>query len=489
LLAALTASPAAAGDLVWEVAEAWNARTLEADVSRWAGEGYSVQAVVLAASQPTLLLAREGRRRLPPVADYRVLGRADAGSVEALAADGWRLHRAGLTRNHEAVVVLSRPARAKAPGNPVAGERPALRSLDLPADLAAAEALLTPLYDAGLVVVAALGTAAKNDWLLLDRPAGARREREVRLVSAKGTAPLATMLDALARDGYGVDALWSRPGGGFLLGGTREVVAVASRTRLAAGEHPRPVAHTRLEVGLEPSLAGTLVAVASYGSKLVFAVRDAPSKSYDVQTVTLPTTESGKELEAWDRLTALRERLDSYAWHPVERAWFAWGSTQPSGLVLIEPESLPTSTRPVASSEERRAPAVPAGAEALPADGGPPAVSWWAERAAVAQHDVKRAKALWTGEKLASWEENVKRFKAPFGLGFSEKELFAGAADDLATDPVVLGGWQRGDDALLRVEATADGERAVADITLQRVGGVWKVASESAWHLLSTPAP
>lgn len=468
------ALPARAGDLVWEIVEAWSAEGLEPAVERLAAQGYTVQAVVLEASEPTLLMSREGWRARPRAASYRVLGRGKAAEVESLAAAGWQLHRAGVTRAREAVVVLSRGDAARSRGS--------LRSLEL---TGAGTTELERLYSEGLVVVAALG-GGKSDWLLLDRlpGAGAGSDREVRLVTAKGTAPMTALLDPLASQGFAVDTVWTRGGGGFSLAGTKEVVAVVSRPRPLAGRGSRPAAHTRLEVGTEPSHDGTLVGVASYGRELMFAVRDAPRKSYDARSISLPRGADGKELAAWQRPVALREQLQSFAWHPVELAWFRWDGAAPSALILIEPENLPTSTPSRAEAHQRGRVPVPAGATALPADGGEPAAGWRAQYDAVSRRDVKRAKSLWTGETLARWEENVKTFKAPFGMGFSEKELFASRAEDLPTDPEIVGGWQKGDQALVRIEATAEGVRSVSDVSLRREGGVWKVAEETSWRAL-----
>jgi hypothetical protein len=468
------ALPARGGDLVWEIVEAWSAEGLEPAVERLAAQGYTVQAVVLEASEPTLLMSREGWRARPRAAFYRVLGRGKAAEVDSLAAAGWQLHRAGVTRAREAVVVLSRGDAERSKGS--------LRSLEL---TGAGTAELERLYSEGLVVVAALG-GGKSDWLLLDRPKApaAAVDREMRLVSAKGTAPMTALLDPLASQGFAVDTLWTRGGGGFSLAGTKEVVAVVSRPRASGQERARPAAHTRLEVGTEPSHDGTLIGVASYGRELVFAVRDARRKSYDSRSISLPRGDDGKELPAWQRTVALREQLQSFAWHPVEQAWFRWDGAAPSALILIEPQSLPTSTLGRAEAHQRGRVPVPSGATALPADGGEPVAAWRAQYDATARRDVKRAKSLWTGEMLARWEENVKTFKAPFGMGFSEKELFSSRADDLPTDPEIVGGWQKGDEAMVRIEATAEGIRSVSDVTLRREAGVWKVAVEASWRAL-----
>jgi hypothetical protein len=287
-------------------------------------------------------------------------------------------------------------------------------------------------------------------------------------------------LATLASEGYGVDALWSRGGGNILFGGTKEVVAVVSRP---TGSN-RPVAHTKLDLGDEPSTTGDLIAVASYGNDQVFAVRQARSDNYDTSTIQLPTTTDGEALPAYEFAEKLRERLRSQAWRPIERAWFTWSAGRIESLVLVEAQSRPTGSSSVASAEQLAAPEVPADATALPEGGGEPAATWWAVLEAARKNDVKAAKARWTVAKLARWNENVARFKAPFGMGFSEKDLFEGAVDDLPTDSRVVGGWVRGDDALVRIEATADGVRSVADLTLRREGGVWKIADESSWRPL-----
>lgn len=486
LLALVSPGPASAGDLVWEVVESWTASGLEAGVERLAGEGFTVQAVVLEAEQPTVLLAREGWSRRPAVASYRLLGRDQAAEVETLAAAGWTLHRSGQSRDRRGIVVLERPTRSEGSGGSARRSGGDLRSLVIAGDAAAVTAALAPHYAAGRAVIAALGGNAKDgDWLLVGRRADAGKEaddapREVRVVADKGSAPLAEQLARLAAEGFAVDTVWTRGGGGFLLGGTKEVLAVVARPQ---GTN-RPVAHTKLDLGDEPSTTGSLLAVASYGSALVFAVRAGRSDDYDTQTVTLPPGTDGKPLPAWERLNELRERLRSYAWSPIERAWFTWNAGKVDSLVVLERETPTSFGSTTASGEESNAPAPPTGAAALPEGGGEPAKVWWAVAEAIRKKDLKAAKARWTGDKLTRWNDNVARFKAPFGMGFSEKELFAGEADDLPTDPRILGGWERGDEALLRIEGTADGVRAVSDVTFRREGGNWKIADESSWRPL-----
>lgn len=464
------AANARAADLVWEIVEAWNASGLEAGIERLADDGFTVQAVVLDAERPTVLLAREGWSRTPRVATYRVLGRDQGAEVDKLAAAGWNLHRFGAARDRNAVVVLAKPG---------AGAAVDLRSVLVSGDSAAVAAALEPLYQEGRQVVAALGGFGKtSDWLILG--ATAQSPRDLKVVANKGTTPLAAQLATLASEGYGVDALWSRGGGNILFGGTKEVLAVVSRP---AGNN-RPVAHTKLDLGDEPSTTGELVAIASYGNDQVFAVRQARSDNYNTSTILMPTSTDGEALPAYEFAEKLRERLRSQAWRPIERAWFTWSAGRIESLVLLERESRPTSSSTVASAEQSTTPAVPPDASALPEDGGEPAGAWWAVLESARKRDVKAAKARWTGAKLARWNENVERFKAPFGMGFSEKELFESAAEDLPTDSRVLGGWVRGDDAMVRIEATTDGTRSVADLTLRREGGVWKIADESSWRPL-----
>lgn len=486
LLAALVGStvPAAADDLIWEVVEGWSVEQLEPAVDRLASEGYTVQAVVLEAEQPTVLMAREGRRAQPRVAHYRLLGRGQAATVDGLGAEGWSLHRSGLTRNRTALLVLRRPASGQASAS-------GLRTVEVSGPVDNASAALAAPYGEGLVALAALGgPSGGSDWLLLGPPpvttspasAGKPGEpREVRVVSDVGSAPLATKLATLAADGFAVDTLWSRPGARFSLGGTKEVVAVVSRPHGVT----RPVAHTRLEIGDEPSATGTLLAAATYGNKLVFAIRDARSSDYDADELILPTPTDQQPQSAWERATLLRERLHRQVWSPIELAWMTWDAGRPSSMVVVEREAPSRfGARSSAAEADRGAPPIPSGATTLPADGGEPAASWRTILDATRRNDLKAAKARWTGAKLAAWNENVARFKAPFGLGFSEKDLFESEVDDVPTDPQVIGGWLQGDEALLRVEATANGERAVSDLTFRREGGVWKLADQSSWQPL-----
>ncbi len=120
--------------------------------------------------------------------------------------------------------------------------------------------------------------------------------------------------------------------------------------------------------------------------------------------------------------------------------------------------------------------------QALPRGGAEPGDAYRAHLDAITRRDLAGAKALWTGRQRAGWDENVKRFKAPLGMGFSEKDLFKSMAERMATDQTVLGGWINGDRATIRIEGTYDGTRAVADIDLTREAGTWKIAEQHRWQ-------
>ena len=228
-LLVFTAPALGQSDLSWEIVEAWRPNLLEPGIERLASQGYTVQAVVLESNEPTVLMVREGFRQAPRLASYRVLASGQAGEVEKLAGEGWAFHRAGTTFRGEAVVVLSRRVPGQASGT-------ALRSLELPAKPTDVSAL-ERLYAEGFTVVAALG-GGKVDWLLFERRAGSA-DREARLIAAQGTQGMTPQLDSLAREGLVADAVWSRGAGGFSLTGPKELVAVLSRPRLAAGEQGR----------------------------------------------------------------------------------------------------------------------------------------------------------------------------------------------------------------------------------------------------------
>ena len=248
------------------------------------------------------------------------------------------------------------------------------------------------------------------------------------------------------------------------------------------------MAHTRLEVGQQPSLDGTLVSVARYGREQVFAVRAARESSYEARTFPLPITGAdGKPPTAWERTAALREHLQNFAGNAVDHAWFERDGAQPTALVLIKSNRRPVST-PARAAAERRGPggsvATPTGAQSLPADGGEPAAAWRTQYEAVARLDVKRAKALWTGRDAGALGREREAFPRAARDGLLREGTLRKPRRRLGDRP---GGPRRLAEGRRSPGARRShprGSRAVSDVTLRRESGTWKVASESSWRAL-----
>ena len=201
-----------------------------------------------------------------------------------------------------------------------------------------------------------------------------------------------------------------------------------------------------------------------------------------MKEVTFPDRDA-KRSSSWIEEPIL-ERLRGQWWNPIELAWAITSTNKVTSWVGVErrePVERFSSSSTITRREADKI-AVPAGAKALPRGGGEPGDAYRAHLAAITRGDLAGAKALWTGRQRASWDENVKRFKAPLGMGFSEKDLFKSMAERMATDQTVLGGWIDGDRATIRIEGTYDGTRAVADIDLAREAGTWKIAEQHRWQ-------
>lgn len=465
-LAVVSSAPAGAS-LDWLLLSGWG---LEAAIGHQARLGFEVQAVLVDSPEPAVLLARECCGRREPAATYRLVDRASAATVERLGADGHRLVAFGPHRIGGALAVFAHHGR---------GAGLAYRSLQ--GDAATLAADVERLAADGHRCVAAAGrTMSSPDWLLFERGAKAVK-REARVVVGEHAEALAKALAPLAREGFSLDCAWSRGTGKLTWGGATGLGAVVSRSPGAT----RPVAHTRIDIGTSPTGSGTLLAVAPYGSRFAFLHREDRT-SVDSDAAEWPT--DGKGQRSWALRHELHERLRSSFWDPVSFAWVVHDAGQPARIGAVERDEDAARARAAAAdAPAARAPTalpIPKGATAL-ADGGDPWRAYQTLMAAIGRKDLKATKRLWTGEVAKAWEGRVKTFKAPFGLGFSEKELFADLHEDLPTDPELVGGWEQGDAARLRVEGTVDGERSVADLDFAREGGVWKLAVESSWKPLS----
>jgi hypothetical protein len=260
-------------------------------------------------------------------------------------------------------------------------------------------------------------------------------------------------------------------------GGT--LMAALSRRRGAAS----PVAHVTIDKGRTPSESGRLIALVPYRNSFAFVIRRASQTDYSVKEVLFPDRDAKS---SWLDEGVL-EKLRGQWWNPIELAWAITSSGKVTSWIGLERRE--TINRYGSSTAVTRRDAetiaVPAGAKALPNGGGEPGDAYRAFLAAIKRGDLPGTKALWTGPQRASWEKRVKDFKAPLGMGFSEKDLFKSMREGMATDPAILGGWVDADRAQIRLEATTDGTRAVADIDLVREAGVWKISQQHSWKPLA----
>jgi hypothetical protein len=473
MLCALSVMPAAAADYDWQVVSGLSTDYLERQVQRMAANGYRVQAIVADTLNPTIIVAREGgglfRRNVPAVAEYRLLDPNDAAGIPALGAEGFKLRALGKARNGPALAIFERLLAGKtSPRDYRALMAPPAAPLDPLLASAAAD---------GYRAIASAGDAG-SELVIVEREANSGGAREVRVITAPDTEKLEEQINQLATEGFGCDTVWNRPPKGVALfkGGT--LMAALSRRRGSTS----PAAHVKIDRGERPSESGQLLAVVPYRNKFAFVIKHASSSDYSVSEVRFPD-KYDRRSSSWIGDPFL-ERLRSQWWNPIELAWEVSSGNDVTSWVGVERRESPsrfTSSSTVTRREADKI-AVPAGATALPRGGGEPGDAYRAHLDAIRSGDLPAAKALWTGRQRASWDENAKRFKAPMGLGFSEKDLFKTAKERMATDQTVLGGWINGDRATIRIEGTYDGTRAVADIDLTREAGVWKISEQHRWQ-------
>jgi hypothetical protein len=473
--------PAAAADLDWQVVTGHSASYIERQVQRWASTGYRVQAVVADAPEATIVLAGEARlfRKMPAVAEYRVLDPGDAARVQALGAEGFVLRAIGRGRTGPALAVFERSVTARNAARDYRSVQVApAADVQAPLEAAAAD---------GYRVVGALGDTG-SEWLILERESASNPKesasknaaaRESRVIAAPDVEKLEGDINRLASEGFECDAVWNRPPKGLALfkGGT--LTAALSRRRGVAS----PAAHVTIDRGRQPSQSGRLIALVPYRNSFVFVIRRASQSDYSIKEVLFPDRDAKS---SWlDE--GLLEKLRGQWWSPIDLAWAITSSGKVTSWVGLERRE--TINRYGSSTALTRRDAetipVPAGARALPNGGGEPGDAYRAFLAAIARGDLPGTKALWTGPQRASWEKRVKDFKAPLGMGFSEKDLFKSMREGMATDPAILGGWVDTDRAQIRLEATTDGTRAVADIDLVREAGIWKISQQHSWKPLA----
>jgi hypothetical protein len=473
MFCALSAMPAVAADYDWQIITGLSTDYLERQVQHMAADGYRVQAIVADTTNPTIVVAREGgglfRRNVPAAAEYRVRDSRGAAGISALGAEGFTLRASGKARNGPALAIFERLlAGKKVPHD--------YRSVQA-APAAPLDPLLMSVAAEGYRAIASIGDAG-SEWVIVEREANSGGAREVRVLAAADVEKLEEQINSLAAEGFGCDAVWNRPPKGLALfkGGT--LMAALSRRRGSTS----PAPHVRIERGERPYESGQLLSVVPYRNKFAFVIKRASSGDYSVKEVTFPDRDA-KRSSSWLDDTIL-ERLRSQWWNPIELAWAISSGAEVKSWVGVERREQVARFSSSSTITRREADkiAVPAGAKALPRGGGEPGDSYRAHLDAITRGDLAGAKALWTGRQRASWDENVKRFKAPLGMGFSEKDLFKSMKERMATDQTVLGGWINGDRAAIRIEGTYDGTRAVADIDFTREAGIWKIAEQHRWH-------
>ena len=75
MLYVLSAAPAVAAALDWQIVSGMSTEYLQRQVQRMAADGYRVQAIVADTAQPTIVVVRDGgglfRQRVPASAEYR----------------------------------------------------------------------------------------------------------------------------------------------------------------------------------------------------------------------------------------------------------------------------------------------------------------------------------------------------------------------------------------------------------------------------------
>lgn len=474
-LSAPAATHAAAADLDWQIITGLSTDHLERQVQHMAANGYRVQAIVADTANPMIVVAREGgglfRRNVPAVAEYRVLDPGDAAGIPALGAEGFTLRAFGKARQGPALAIFERVLAGKKASRDY-------RSVQAP-PAGPLDPLLTSVSAEGYRTIAAVGDAGA-EWVIVERePNGSSVAREVRVITAPDVEKLEAQINSLASEGFGADAVWNRPPKGLSLfkGGT--LMAALSRRRGSTS----PAAHVKIEKGDRPYESGQMLSVVPYRNKFAFVIKHATSSDYSVKEVNFPDRDERRS-SSWIEEPIL-ERLRSQWWNPIELAWEISSGNKVTSWVGLERREPITRTFSSSSTITRREAdkiAVPTGAKSLPRGGAEPGDAYRAHLAAITRGDLAGAKALWTGRQRASWDENVKRFKAPLGMGFSEKDLFKSMKERMATDQTVLGGWSDGDRATIRIEGTYDGTRAVADIDLTREAGVWKIAEQHRWQ-------
>jgi hypothetical protein len=328
----------------------------------------------------------------------------------------------------------------------------------------------------GYRAIASIGNSG-SEWVIVEREANGGGAREARVIVGADVEKLEAQINALASEGFGCDVVWIRPPKGVALfrGGT--LMAAVSRRRGSTS----PAAHVKIETGERPYESGQFLAVVPLRTRFAFVVKRVGSSDYAVKDVTFPDSEERQS--SWVEEPVL-QRLRSQWWNPIELAWAVTSANKVTAWVGLERREAVRafSSSSTVTRREAEAIGVPAGASALPRGGGEPGDSYRAHLAAIVKRDLVAAKRLWTGRQRVSWDENVKKFKAPLGMGFSEKDLFKSMGERMATDQAVLGGWINGDRATIRIEGTYDGTRAVADIDLVREAGIWKIAEQHRWQ-------
>jgi hypothetical protein len=317
------AAPAIAADLQYQVVTSDSPREIGRRVDRLAEEGYRVLAIVADAPSTTLVLSRDnkGLRKNVAIAEYRVIDGKDATLVRAAGAEGYQLRATGRGQLARPVAVFERllgtpvtphdyRAEQVAPGNDV-------------------EPVLAAAGGEGYRTIAAVGDAG-SEWIILERLAGAPNgtPRDVRVVSGTAVSSVEQAINALAKEGFDVDAAWNRAPKGFGLFRAPTLMATLSRRRGTTAA-TAPVA---INFGREPDTVGQFVAVVPFRGRFAFVVRIDERSDYATREIEWTNAAPKNAWEESPFLVTLRREW----WKPIEAAWAISSANRVTHWIALE---------------------------------------------------------------------------------------------------------------------------------------------------------
>ena len=320
VLALWLVAPAIAADLQYQVVTSDSPKEIGRRVDRLAEQGYRVLAIVADAPSTTLVLSRDnkGLRKNVAIAEYRVLDGRDNALVHAAGIEGYRLCAVGRGQLARPVAVLERMLGAPVTPHDYRAEQVA-PGADVEPVVAAAGA-------EGYRAIAAVGDAA-SEWIILERPDGAT-PRDVRVVSGTGVSTVEAAINALAKEGFDVDAVWNRAPKGFGLFRDPTLMASVSRRRGAVAK-AAPVA---INFGREPDTVGQFVAVVPFRGRFAFVVRIDERSDYATREIEWTNAAPKNAWEESPFLVTLRREW----WKPIEAAWAITSANKITHWIALE---------------------------------------------------------------------------------------------------------------------------------------------------------